>query len=179
MRLFVFRADMVIRIKKSSSSKKSSKRSGNNLYGSKGKPKCEACRTARRGVSRSLQILVPDRQCEFERVDDICGTCLRKDLPCGEKTRRGGAQETVRISVLEQLAIDHPSWTLGDVIAHLSGYEKCDVGEDDSVSSGEECYRSMSPCKPFCFEQSENIESFQLMHVTEPLTMEFATLGML
>jgi hypothetical protein len=77
-------------------SKKQSKRSGNNLYGSKGKPKCEACRTARRGVSRSPEIwfligsvnsitrmthvaLVSERDCHVERK-----------LVAGERKRLSG-----------------------------------------------------------------------------------------
>lgn len=114
-------------------------------------------------------------------MEDICGTCVRKGLPCGEKTRRGGAQETVRISVLEQLVIDHPAWTLRDVITHLSGDENCEIDDmlDGSASSGDEGYRSQSPCKPLCFEESTNFDNLQLMHIIEPLAMEFATPGTL
>ena len=45
--------------------------------------------------------------------------CARKGLQCGPKTRRGGGQETVRISVLKQLSVDYPTWTLKDAIKHL------------------------------------------------------------
>lgn len=114
-------------------------------------------------------------------MDDICGTCVRKGLPCGEKTRRGGAQETVRISVLEQLVIDHPAWTLRDVITHLSGDENCEIDDilEGSASSGDEGYRSQSPCQLLCVKESTNFDTLQLMNITEPLAMEFATPGTL
>ena len=123
--------------------------------------------------------MVPDRQCEFEHSDDICGTCVRKGLPCGEKTRRGGAQETVRISVLEQLVLDHPGWTLRDVIAHLSGNETCESDDilDGSASSADEGYRSESPCQLVCSDDLGNFDSLQLMRITEPLNMEFTSPG--
>jgi hypothetical protein len=100
-------------------------------------------------------------------------------LSCGEKTRRGGAQETVRISVLEQLVLDHPAWTLRDVIAHLGGSETCESDDilDGSVSSADEGYRSESPCQLPCPEASETFDSLQLMRATEPLTMEFISPG--
>jgi len=123
--------------------------------------------------------LAPDQQCEFEHADDKCGTCVRKGLPCGEKTRRGGAQETVRISVLEQLVLDHPAWTLRDAIAHLSGIETGESDDilDGSVSSADEGYRSQSPCQLLCPDESETFDGLQVMRITEPLTMEFISPG--
>lgn len=50
-----------IRIQKSKRGNAGKKRSGNNLYGSKGKPKCNACRVARRAVLSPLKKIVPDR----------------------------------------------------------------------------------------------------------------------
>jgi hypothetical protein len=69
-------------------------------------------------------ISVPDRQCTFDSPNERCHMCVRKGYDCGDKTRRGGAQDTVRISVLEQLALDNPTWTLNDAIAHLSGEDE-------------------------------------------------------
>ena len=61
--------------------------------------------------------------------------CVRKHIPCGEKTRRGGAQETVRITVLEQLVKDFPSWTLQDAINHCKGRNDEDRREQSVDSS--------------------------------------------
>jgi len=56
----------------------------------------------------------------FESTSEACTTCRKKGLRCGEKTRRGGAQGTVRLSVLAKLAQDNPRWSLRDVIEYLN-----------------------------------------------------------
>jgi len=128
------------RVRKPKARVQSGKRSGNNLYGAKGKPKCAACRTAHRGVITALQPYFSEAkywsvQCEFDSLDERCKNCIRKGLPCDKKTRRGGAQETVRISVLEQLCTDFPNQTLGSVLEYLSGQEDSLVPQGASRDS--------------------------------------------
>src|SRR5579859_5610723 len=60
-------------------------------------------------------------KCTFSTAESRCNMCLRKNLECGVKTRRGGAQGTVRISVLEQLLKDYPTLSLKSAIDHLKG----------------------------------------------------------
>jgi len=64
--------------------------------------------------------------------------CVRRGLLCGLKTRRGGAQETVRISVLKQLSVDYPAFTLKDAIEHLQ------QKKDAKIEYAPSCY----PCSP-------------------------------
>lgn len=117
-------------------------------------------------------------QCEFKSVNDTCGNCVRKGIKCGEKTRRGGAQDTVRISVLESLAIDHPEWSLADVINHLNGSDGLQFDYALANSPESDCseFSSPQPCP-------ESFESFNLMDFAfgggngEPLNIEFATPG--
>jgi hypothetical protein len=70
---------------------------------------------------------------------------VRKDLPCGDKTRRGGAQDTVRITVLKQLALDHPAWSVADIIDHLNGIDS--AKPTFSLESTPECSESEESTK--------------------------------
>jgi hypothetical protein len=64
-------------------------------------------------------------------------------LICGNKTRRGGPQDTVRLSVLKQLLGVHPFWLLSQAIAHLEG-------QDDVKSEGQDDIKIEPPssCSP-------------------------------
>jgi len=59
-------------------------------------------------------------------------------LPCGEKVRRGGPQETVRLTVLIQLSRENPVWTLEDAIEHLSGKRPSSQCDDQDLSDGDD-----------------------------------------
>jgi len=96
-------------------------------------------------------------------------------LKCGEKTRRGGAQDTVRISVLEQLALDHPGWTLLDVIAHLKGSDGLLI-----MASSPETDCSELPHQLPCDQSSESFDMLDYVHGLnhiDPVNMEFALSG--
>jgi hypothetical protein len=98
-------------------------------------------------------------------------------LKCGEKTRRGGAQDTVRITVLEQLSIDHPTWTLPDVIAHLHGNDalKCNLSRESSPESDFTESSKPTPCP----KVPENFDIMDLVHDGNngPLDLEFMSPG--
>jgi hypothetical protein len=99
-------------------------------------------------------------------------------MKCGEKTRRGGAQDTVRISVLEQLEVDHPEWTLTDVIAHLNGSDGQEFDCDASSTPETDCSESSNP--QTCVESFETFNILDFVDVEgslEPLSMEFITPG--
>jgi hypothetical protein len=96
-------------------------------------------------------------------------------LKCGEKTRRGGAQDTVRISVLEQLAVDNRGWTLLDVIAHLKGNDGLLI----MASSPETDYSELPhqlPCDQ-SFEPFDILDYVHGLNQPAPLNMEFAPSG--
>jgi hypothetical protein len=96
-------------------------------------------------------------------------------LKCGEKTRRGGAQDTVRISVLEQLAVDNPGWTLLDVIAHLKGTDGLLI-----MASSPETDYSELPNQPPCDQIFESFDVLDYVHGLNhgnPLNMEFMPSG--
>ena len=64
-------------------------------------------------------------------------------MPCGEKTRRGGPQDTVRISVLEKIIEDQPEWAPTNILAFLKGH--LDQREQNGSMRSDETYYSGSP----------------------------------
>ena len=110
-------------------------------------------------------------------MNDKCENCVRKGLNCGEKTRRGGAQDTVRITVLEQLSIDHPTWTLSDVIAHLHGNDAL-KGNFSPESTPETDFSESSLHTP-CPKIVEDFDIMELVHGGNngPLDLEFMSPG--
>jgi hypothetical protein len=101
---------------------------------------------------------VPDLQCTFNSPNERCPMCIRKGYECGAKTRRGGAQDTVRISVLEQLALDNPTWTLNDAIAHLSGDEEQPHQCIESSPESEFSEMSFLQYPPQCVDPSDVLD---------------------
>ena len=96
-------------------------------------------------------------------------------MKCGEKTRRGGAQDTVRISVLEQLAVDHPGWSLLDVIGHLKGSDGLLI-----MASSPETDCSELPHQFPCDQSVEPFDILDYVHGlnhADPINMEFAPSG--
>jgi len=101
--------------------------------------------------------------------------CARRGLQCGAKTRRGGAQETVRISVLKQLCIDYPAFTLKDAIEHLQ------QKRDAKIEHAPLCY----PCSPEPTGCSTISSSFcpsslsQFDFMDQPITLQGVSLDFL
>jgi len=87
----------------------------------------------------------------------------------------------VRISVLEQLAEDHPSWTLQDAIAHCKGFydRRAQSVESIDYSSGRsDCSddTGVGPSQIGGYFESDN-DSSHLYSTADPLNMEFSMPG--
>lgn len=118
------------------------------------------------------QITPADRQCVFTDPEEKCVACAKKGLACEDKWRRGGSQDTVRISVLEILYQENPTWTLKDALAHLKGI--CDVipkRRRESTSPESEMSEYLVTLEDIA--QAEKVVKVE----AEPLTMELSFPG--
>ena len=109
----------------------------------------------------------------FTDPEEKCVACAKKGLACEDKWRRGGSQDTVRISVLEILAQENPKWTLKDTLAHLKGiYDVIPKRERESTSQESE----MSDC---LVTHQELLQAEKMVKAeADPLAMEFSFPGM-
>jgi len=109
----------------------------------------------------------------FEDPEEPCVACVKKGVACEDKWRRAGSQDTVRISVLEVLAQEHPRWTLKDVLAHLKGISAVTLKRERS-SSLEGSVVSKAHTLP-----DELMQYVHFVKVeSEPLSMELSLPGM-
>lgn len=109
----------------------------------------------------------------FTDPEEKCVACAKKGLACEDKWRRGGSQDTVRISVLEILVQENPKWTLKDTLAHLKGI--CDV----TPKRERENTSQESEMSDYLVTHEDLVQAEKLVKLeAEPLTMELSFPGM-